>query len=85
MECTRKTEWDKFVVKILTFWSKSKVQLVQSSPFILFYLLLIFLGCSDPGQISGLGPRNRVKLKWEVTSLMTLGSVFGACDARGGV
>ena len=53
--------------------------------FILFYLLLIFLGCSDPGQISGLGPRNRVKLKWEVTSLMTLGSVFGACDARGGV
>ena len=51
MEC-RKTEWDRPFLKILTFWSKSKIHLVKAFSFIFIYFL--FTGNSDwvrfPGQ-----------------------------------
>ena len=49
-ECTRKIEWDRSVLKILTFWSRSKFHLVKAfslTPFFFF-----FAGNLDPGQIS---------------------------------
>ena len=51
-ECTRKIEWDRSVLKFLTFWSWSKVRLVQAFKFNLI-LFFFFLRDSDPGQISG--------------------------------
>ena len=39
LECTQKTEWDKPLLKILTFWSKSKVHLVKV--FFKFFLQAI--------------------------------------------
>ena len=48
-ECTRKIEWDRSILKILTFWLRSKVHLVK-----VFSLSFFFLGGSDPGQISKL-------------------------------
>ena len=47
-ECTRKTEWNRPFLKILTFWSKSKFYLVKA----------FFFFC----RRFGLGQDERVKL-----------------------
>ena len=50
-ECTRKTEWNRPFLKILTFWSKSKFYLVEafsfSFSFFLFFFFFFFAGGSD--------------------------------------
>ena len=56
-ECTQKIEWDKFVLTILTFWSRSRVHLVKAfslSLFLiyLFYLFIYFCRRFGPGQVS---------------------------------
>ena len=47
LECTRKTEWNRPFLKILTFWSKSKFYLVKtfsfSFSFFFFFLFNFFL------------------------------------------
>ena len=49
LECTRKTEWIRPLLKIFTFWSKSKIHLVKAFPFILlfFYFFYFFTSGSD--------------------------------------
>ena len=42
LECMRKTEWDKPLLKILTFRSKSKVHLVKAFSFIYLFLFFSF-------------------------------------------
>ena len=42
-ECTRKTKWNRPFLKILTFWSKSKLYLVKTFSFSSFFLFKIFL------------------------------------------
>ena len=37
-ECTRKIEWDKSVLAILTFWSRSRVHLVKAFSLSLFLI-----------------------------------------------
>ena len=37
LECTRKIEWDRSILKILTFWSRSKVHLVKVFSLSLFF------------------------------------------------
>ena len=54
-ECTRKIEWDRSVLKILTFWSRSRVYLVKafflSLPF--FFFFFFFFGRRfGPGPVS---------------------------------
>ena len=57
-ECTRKIEWDRSVLKILTFWSRSRVYLVKAffflSPFFFFEGVRTESGCGSvrvkPGQ-----------------------------------
>ena len=46
---TRKTEWDKPILKILTFWSKSKFKLGQS----FFFFFFIFCRRFGPNQWTG--------------------------------
>ena len=42
-ECTQKTKWNRPFLKILTFWSKSKLYLVKTFSFSSFFLFKIFL------------------------------------------
>ena len=61
-ECTRRIEWDRSVLKILTFWSRSRVHLVKAFFFSLFLKFFFFFlqavrtgsGCGSvrvkPGQ-----------------------------------
>ena len=64
-ECTRKIEWDRSVLKILTFFlSRSKVHLVKAFSLSLFFFFsFFFAGSSDrvkfPGR-SGLNLDKRV-------------------------
>ena len=61
-ECTRKTEWNRPFLKILTFWSKSKFYLVKAFSFsFFFYLNFFFAGGSD--QVICPGRSNR--LVWD--------------------
>ena len=53
LECTRKTEWNRPFLKILTFWSKSKFYLVKAFFFLIFFLQAVRTGSDfqvDPGQ-----------------------------------
>ena len=45
-ECTRKTEWNRPFLKILTFWSKSKFYLIKAFSFS-FFFFFFFVGGSD--------------------------------------
>ena len=47
-ECTRKIEWDRSVLKILTFWSRSRVYLVKAFFFFFFFFCRRF----GPGPVS---------------------------------
>ena len=58
-ECTQKTEWDKPILKILTFWSKSKFKLGQS-----FFFL--FLGGSDQVKPGRLGQTGQILVENDV-------------------
>ena len=61
-KCTRKIEWDRSVLKFLTFWSRSRVHLVKAFFFFSLFLNFFFflqavrtgLGCGSvrvkPGQ-----------------------------------
>ena len=56
-ECTWKIEWDRSVLKILTFWSRSRVHSVKAFSFSFFFYLKFFAAGSDrvrmrvgPGQ-----------------------------------
>ena len=54
-ECTRKTEWNRPFLKILTFWSKSKFYLVKAFSFSFsFFLFFFFFFCRRfrLGQVS---------------------------------
>ena len=55
-ECTRKIEWDRFVLKILTFWSRSKVHLAKA--FFTFFFFFFFESGSD--RVKFLGRSNRL-------------------------
>ena len=61
-ECTRKIEWDRSVLKILTFWSRSKVHLVKAFFFSLFFLKAVRTGsCFQVGPVqTGSALSNRV-------------------------
>ena len=59
-ECTRKIEWDRSVLKILSFWSRSKVCLVQAFSLSFFF----FFGGSDPGQTVGPGQTGSDRSGW---------------------
>ena len=50
-ECTRKTEWNRPFLKILTFWSKSKFYLVKAFSFS-FFFFFFFCRRFGPGQVS---------------------------------
>ena len=75
-KCTRKTEWNRPVLKILTFWPKSKIQLDQS-----FFLFLFYAGNSNRVIDSGQVQETRSSWKWKVTSLMTSSSYASVCNA----
>ena len=51
-ECTRKIEWDRSVLKILTFWSRSRVHLVKAF-FFSFFLNFFFLQAVRTGSGCG--------------------------------
>ena len=48
-ECTQKIEWDRSILKILTFWSRSRVHLVKAFffPFSKFFFFFFLAGGSD--------------------------------------
>ena len=49
-KCTRKIEWDRSVLKIFTFWSRSKVHQVKA--FSLSFLFFFFGRQFGPGPVS---------------------------------
>ena len=51
-ECTRKIEWDRSVLKILTFWSRSRVYLVKAFFSFSFFFFFFFFRRFGPGQVS---------------------------------
>ena len=56
LECTRKPEWNRPFLKILTFWSKSKFYLVKAfsfSSFFLFNFFFFFAGGSNRVRFPG--------------------------------
>ena len=57
-ECTRKIEWDRFILKNLTFWSRSRVHLVKAFFifFFFFFFKIIFLQPVQTGSGSQVGP-----------------------------
>ena len=60
-ECTRKTEWNRPFLKILTFWSKSKFYLFKVFSFSFFFFYLIFfVGVSDRVRFPGRSGSNLV-------------------------
>ena len=52
-ECTRKIEWDRSVLKILIFWSRSKVYLVKAFFFLSPLFFFFFAGGSDRVRFPG--------------------------------
>ena len=56
-ECTRKTEWNRPFLKILTFWSKSKFYLFK---VFFFFYLIFFAGVSDRVRFPGRSGSNLV-------------------------
>ena len=53
-ECTRKIEWDRFVLKILTFWSRLKVHLAKAFFTLSFFFFLQAVQTRSSFQV-GLG------------------------------
>ena len=47
LECTRKIKWDRSVLKILTFWSRSRVHLVKAFSFSSFFFYLKFFAAGS--------------------------------------
>ena len=58
LECTQKTEWNRPILKILTFWSKSKFYLVKafSFSFSFFFFFFFFLQVVRTGSSFQVGP-----------------------------
>ena len=60
LECTQKTEWNRPILKILTFWSKSKFYLVKAFSFSFsFFFFFFFAGGSDRVKFPGRSGSNR--------------------------
>ena len=78
-ECTRKIEWDRSVLKILTFWSRSRVYLVKAFFFFFFFLQAVQIGSGfqvGPGQTRVVGD----DVMHDVMALRLV-SALGACSA----
>ena len=59
-KCTRKTEWNRPFLKILTFWSKSKFYLVKA----FFFFNFFFASGSDRVRFPGRSRSNRGSVGW---------------------
>ena len=80
-ECTRKTEWNRPFLKILTFRSKSKLYLVKTFSFSSFFLFKIFfLQPVRTGSGFQVGPGQTGVVGDDVMALRLV-STLGACSA----
>ena len=79
-ECTRKIEWDRSVLKILTFWSRSKVHLVKA--FSLYFFFFFLVGGSDRVRFSGWS--NRLVGDDIISDVIVLEGMCGTCKRVSG-
>ena len=56
LECIRKTEWDRPILKILTFWSKSKFNMVKA----FFFFLGRWFGSGSEFWVGLINESNRI-------------------------
>ena len=64
MECTWKIEWERSVLKILTFWSRSKAYLVKTFFFSLSFFFFFFLQAVRTGSGFQVGPGQTGSRRW---------------------
>ena len=80
-ECTRKTEWNRPFLKILTFWSNSKFYLVKAFFFLFLFIYLFIFFADGSDWVIFLGQSNRLVGDYVISDVIAL---EGTCKCVAG-